>query len=396
MTLDEKLAAIKKQLDEKRASAEAHKAEVRSLLEQDTEDATAKAKEARAAFDKESAEIKDLEEKRSLYEGALEGKQKPAKTVAHKPTTDERRKEINAFIRSKELGKEMNIPAYMLRDGEASADPTTTGVKSADNQSLIPVDQSYVPQRELQTVVDLKPFTHVISAKRAQGVYPTLKNVTGVLHTVEELEKNPTLAKPEFDKVEWKVATYRGAIPISQEDIDDSEADLVGIVNENGQQLKRNTANTAIAGELKKFTAKTVSSIDDLKEINNVELDPAYNRAIIASQSFYNFLDTVKDSNGRYLLQDSIISPSGKTVLGMSVVVVGDTVLGAAGEAHAFLGDLPRAIIFADRADLDIQWVDNDIYGKYLRAGMRFGVATADTKAGFFLTYTAPAAGPKA
>jgi HK97 family phage major capsid protein len=388
MTLDEKLAAIKKQLDEKRASAEAHKAEVRSLLEQDTEDATAKAKEARAAFDKESAEIKDLEEKRSLYEGALEGKQEPAKTVAHKPTTDERRKEINAFIRSKEQGKEMNIPAYMLRAGEASADPTTTGVKSADNQSLIPIDQSYVPQRELQTVVDLKPFTHVIAAKHAQGTYPIVNNVSAVMPSVDELEKNPALAKPEFIKVDWKVVTHRGALPISQEDIDDSEADLVGIVNENAQQLKRNTTNAAIAELLKGFAAKTITSIDDLKAINNKALNPAYSRSLIASQSFYNFLDTVKDGNGRYLLQDSIISASGKTVLGMPVIVVSDTLFGAADEAHAFLGDLPKAILFADRADLDVSWKDDDIYGLYLRAGMCFGVATADTKAGFFLTYT--------
>lgn len=387
MTLDEKFAAIRKQLDEKRASAEAHKAEIRSLLEQDTEDATTKAKEARSAFDKESAEIKDLEEKRGLYEEALKGDEQPAPKAVAKPATDERRKQINAFIRAKELGKEMTIPASMLRDG-ASTDQTTSGIVSSDNPGTIPVDQSYIPQRELQTVVDLKPYTHVISAKHAQGVYPTLKNATGVLHTVAELEKNPALAKPEFDKVEWKIDTYRGAIPISQEDIDDSEADLIGIVNENGQQLKRNTGNAAIATLLKGFTPKEISDIDGLKEINNVELDPAYSRALIASQSFYNFLDTVKDGNGRYLLQDSIISPSGKTVLGMSVVVVGDDVLGAAGEAHAFLGDLPRAVIFADRADLDIQWVDNDIYGKYLRAGMRFGVAVADTKAGYFLTYS--------
>lgn len=391
MTLDEKLAAITKQLDEKRASAEAHKAEVRSLLEKDTEEDTAKAKEARAAFDKETEEVKDLEEKRDLYQGALKGNEKPATKPAIAPKTDERRAEINKFIRSKQTGSAMNIPAEILRADPAAAsdDPATNGLKSADNgAATIPVDQSFIPQREIQTVVDLKPYTHVIPARHAEGSYPTLKNATGVLHTVAELEKNPALAKPEFGKVSYKIETYRGAIPISQEDIDDSEADLVGIVRDNGNQLKVNTTNSVIAGLLKSFTAKAVTSVDDLKEINNVELDPAYSRALIASQSFYNFLDTVKDGNGRYLLQDSIISPSGKTVLGMSVLVVSDTLLGAAGEAHAFLGDVPRAILFADRADLDIQWVDNDLYGQYLRAGVRFGAAVADPKAGFFLTYS--------
>lgn len=391
MTLDEKLASIKKQISETRASAEAHKTEIRSLLEKDTEEDTNKAKEARAAFDKETAEVKDLEEKRDLYEQALKGEEKPATKPAVAPKVNDRRKEINDFIRSKKVGETMTIPAAILREdpAAASADPATSGLKSSDNgSSTIPIDQTFEPQLELQTVVDLKPYTHVIPAAHAQGTYPILKNATDVLHSVEELEKNPALAKPEFNPVSYKIATYRGAIPISQEDIDDSEVDLIGIVNANGQQLKVNTTNAAIAALLEGFTAKTIASVDDLKEINNVELDPAYNRALIASQSFYNFLDTVKDGNGRYLLQDDITSPSGKSVLGMSVIVVADTLLGAAGEAHAFLGDLPRAVLFADRADLDIQWVDNDIYGQYLRAGVRFGTAVADSKAGFFLTYT--------
>jgi HK97 family phage major capsid protein len=70
------------------------------------------------------------------------------------------------------------------------------------------------------------------------------------------------------------------------------------------------------------------------------------------------------------------------------VVVVSDETLGAAGEAHAFLGDIKRAVLFANRADFMIRWVDDNIYGQYLQAGMRFGVAKADEKAGYFLTYS--------
>lgn len=99
-------------------------------------------------------------------------------------------------------------------------------------------------------------------------------------------------------------------------------------------------------------------------------------------------MDTVKDGNGRYLLQDSILTPSGKSVLGMPIAVVSDDTLGAAGEAHAFLGDIKRAILFANRADFMVRWVDDQIYGQFLQAGMRFGVSVADEKAGYFLTYT--------
>lgn len=99
-------------------------------------------------------------------------------------------------------------------------------------------------------------------------------------------------------------------------------------------------------------------------------------------------MDTVKDGNGRYLLTDSILTPSGQSVLGMPIVVVSDDTLGAAGEAHAFLGDIQRAILFEYRADYLVRWTDDQILGTYLTAGMRFGVSVADEKAGYYCTYT--------
>ena len=47
---------------------------------------------------------------------------------------------------------------------------------------------------------------------------------------MEELEKNPELAKPKFKNVPWKIVTYRGQLPISQEAIDDSGVDLTALV----------------------------------------------------------------------------------------------------------------------------------------------------------------------
>ena len=41
--------------------------------------------------------------------------------------------------------------------------------------------------------------------------------------SVEELEKNPALAKPDFTDVPWKVKTYRGAIHLHNEAIDDAD-----------------------------------------------------------------------------------------------------------------------------------------------------------------------------
>lgn len=204
--------------------------------------------------------------------------------------------------------------------------------------------------------------------------------------SVEELEKNPALAKPEFTGVDWKVKTYRGAIPLSQEAIDDADVDLLAIVAEAANQIKVNTTNDAIATVLKDFEAKTAADLDAIKEILNVNLDPAYNVSFVVSQTFYQKLDTLKDKNGRYLLQDSIVSASGKAFLGHPVFVVSDATLGATGEAKAFIGDVQRAVLFADRQELGLRWTDNEIYGQYLQAVVRFDVKKADAKAGYFVT----------
>lgn len=394
MNLDEKIKALQTKLDEQRSKVTGLNTEVRSLVEKaESDDDLAAAKAKRSELDKLNEEIRSGEETMQLYKDAIAGKGKPAQARNKQDGLKEKRDAINAYIRSKgEItdgitmrGKEVVVPDALLRDG---IDPKTDGITSPNVQPTIPVAISYNPQRELETVVDLKQFTNVFAATTASGKYPILKNTATVLSSVAELEKNPKLAKPNFTDVSWEVVTYRGAIPLSQESIDDSAIDLISIVSENASRQKLNTTNAAISTVLKTFTAKETASLDDLKQINNVALDPAYARTIVATQSYYNWLDTLKDANGRYLLQDSIISPSGKMLLGMPVLVIADKLLGADGEAHAFLGDIKRATIFANRADITVRWVDNEIYGQYLQVATRFDVKKADEKAGYFLTHT--------
>ncbi|EJD95141.1 phage major capsid protein [Staphylococcus epidermidis] len=260
-------------------------------------------------------------------------------------------------------------------------------VKSDDVGVTIPEDIKYIPEKEIKTVQDLSELVQKTSVSTASGKYPILKRANAKFNTVAELEKNPELARPEFETVNWEVETYRGAIPISQEALDDSVANLTAIVSENIKEQKINTLNEKIGGVLKAFNPTSVSNVDDLKEIINVKLDPGYDRQIICTQSFYQKLDTLKDGNGRYLLQDSIINTAGNTVLGMNVTVVRDDLLGKNGDALAFIGDVKRGVLFADRTDISVQWIENEIYGKYLMGAFRFDVKQADKNAGFFVTF---------
>jgi len=147
---------------------------------------------------------------------------------------------------------------------------------------------------------------------------------------------------------------------------------------------------------MKSFTAKAIAgeNVDDIKHIINVDLDKAYKRDLVVTQSFYNYLDTLKDKNGQYLLKPAITESSPERLLGLNVYVIEDNLLGNAGEAHAWVGDLSRAILFADRKELQVRWADNDYYAQDLVEIIRFGVLVADKNAGYFLTQTDATATP--
>lgn len=282
-----------------------------------------------------------------------------------------------------ETNEKVNAFEEYMRSRGARRD----NVISDDVGVTIPEDIKYQPEKEVNTVQDLSQLVQKTSVQTASGKYPILKRANAKFSTVAELEKNPELARPEFQTINWEVATYRGAIPISQEALDDSVANITAIVSENINEQKINTLNEKIGAVLKAFNPTTVANVDDLKSIINVKLDPGYDRQIICTQSFYQKLDTLKDGNGRYLLQDSIINTAGNTVLGMNVTVVRDDLLGANGDAKAFIGDVKRGVLFADRTDVSVQWIENEIYGKYLMGAFRFDVKQADKNAGFFVTF---------
>lgn len=374
----EKLKELLAKKDGKRAVINEKTQEMRKLLsnEEATEDDLKKAKALRSDIDKAEDEVRSLEDDIKLYRAAEKGTPAPdgghEKKKRSSETEEEEKRAFNAYLHKEK------------RDG-------VSGITSPDVAPTIPESILYNPENEVKSVTDLSKLVTQFSATTASGKYPVLKRATERMNSVEELAKNPALAKPEFEEVDWKVSTYRGAIPLSQESIDDSAIDLTALVANNANEQKINTTNFAIASVLKAFTAKAVAgeSVDDIKHILNVDLDPAYNKTIVASQSFYQYLDTLKDKNGQYLLHEAITDGSPRTLLGVPVTVVEDELLGAAGEAHAFIGDLARGVLFANRKDIQVRWVDNEVYGQYLQAVTRFDVKQADKKAGYFVTYNA-------
>ncbi len=313
-------------------------------------------------------ELGELRGKMKEYEKAPEKREKEKDMGKRSEEIEEARSAINAFVKSK----------GQVREG---------GFKEADAGILIPVE-ILAPQEKPEDIVDLKNYVKNVSVNSASGKYPVIAKSGSKMSTVEELEQNPELSKPKILNIDYSIATRRGYIPISQEAIDDADYDVTGLIRDEINDQSRNTRNTDIATVLKSATAKSVTGLDGLKDLVNKEIKKVYPVKFIISASLYAELDKLKDKNGRYLLQDSITSSSGKMLFGKEVIVLDDEMIAGAGELKGFVGDPKSFCTFFDRKRTSVEWVDNQIYGKLLAGVVRYDVKKTDADAGLYITYT--------
>ena len=309
--------------------------------------------------------LSELREQMKEYEKTPERREKK-KDMGRR--NKEVRSAINSFVKSK----------GQVREG---------GFKEVDAGILIPVEMLAV-QKKPEDVVDLGNYVKNVSVNSSSGKYPVIAKSGSKMSTVKELEQNPELSKPKISNIDYSIATRRGYIPISQEAIDDADYDVTGLIRDEINDQSRNTRNTDIATVLKSATEKSVTGLDGLKDLVNKEIKKVYPVKFIISSSLYAELDKLKDKNGRYLLQDSITSASGKMLFGKEVVVLDDDMIAGAGELKGFVGDAKSFCTFFDRKQASVEWVDNQIYGKLLAGVVRYDVKKTDTDAGFYITYT--------
>ncbi|HGF7987561.1 TPA: phage major capsid protein [Enterococcus faecium] len=334
----------------------------------------------------EETKATEIQEAKPKEQQAQSEKQESTEPTSNTNPIDKKDKEekrsMEVILNDKKETYTRSINQFIRTKGEKRDGLTTVGA-----EAVIPVDRITKPEKQPETVVDLRQHVGRVPVTTGTGSYPILRANKNKMTSVAELAKNPALANPEFTKVNYEIETYRGYIPVSQEALDDSDIDLGGLVAEHIQRQSLNTSNAAIAAKLQTATAKTVTDIDGLKDIVNVTIDPAYNVKFIASQSFFNELDKMKDNDGRYLLQQDVTVASGYKLLGREVVVMADDVIGtAAGNKVAFVGDPSLFVKFFDRQQASVRWVDNDVYGQLLAGFVRFDVQVADNAAGFYVT----------
>ena len=367
--------------------------ELRSLRAEQVEQAEKavaeeKPEEAQDALE----EIKKLDERitaveeeiKELTEKEKGSKEEPKKEDA--PVADKgEQRSMNQFkpsIKEEKESKEFRgFMDYVKTKGAERRDVT-----SIEADVIIPKEIATKTVEIPNTVVDLREFTQQVKVNSGSGSYPILNPSEDVMSTVAELQANPKLQDPTFNEVKYSIETRRGQISVSEESLADADEDLGNLIAKHIQRQVLNTTNKAIAEKMKSFPAKEISNLDDIKAIINQEIDPAFDLVLVVTQSMYQYLDTLKDKNGIYLLKQDITAESGTSLFGRPVHIIKDELFGAKGEAHMFIGD-KNAILFADRNAVALRWSDHPTYGQILASAIRFDTQVAIEEAGFFVTY---------
>lgn len=193
-----------------------------------------------------------------------------------------------------------------------------------------------------------------------------------------------------FTQVEYNVQTRAGKIALSNEVVEDAAVDIVGEVKAQLEKLVENTDNANIITKLKAFTKVEAIGLDDLKKVNNVTLDPALDKTVIVNQDTFNYLDTLKDADGRYILQPDVTAASGYSLFGNPVVVISNKLLPSPveGTYPMIMGDIKQAIFVARRNQVTTQWEQFDYYSQGLAVIVRNDYQVIDADAARYIEIT--------
>lgn len=303
------------------------------------------------AYDDSNVQV----DKRS-YNEFLDNQQKGEDTKMTKQT----------IIDPQEQGETRSFDNYVRSHGEIRSGLKTDGAQAVIPQEVVtPIFEGANAKQNLAEMATVK------NVSTGSGKYPiSISDPTKFLATKEELATIPDVDASVND-VSFEAKSFAGKIFLSNELIEDSAIDIKAEVQSQLQQLVLNTDNHNVISLLQTLTSENAADIDGLKKIKNTEIDPAVlgsvGSVVITNQDGYNYLDTLKDSQGRYLLTEDVTAQSGKALFGLPIVVVSNAVLpDVSGQFPVFVGNLPQAVAVFRRNNIATNWEQFDSFSQGL------------------------------
>lgn len=273
-------------------------------------------------------------EARTLLDGG-----ETEKAVEALNAVDELKKAYAAEERLFNLAKEAETKTApeTSKNGIAEfAKAARTGFTKAMNET-VGEDGGYTVPQDIDTLIrekktakaSLLDLVTVTPVKTNSGArtYKKRANQTG-FYSVAEKGKIGKKAIPQFERVNYNIQKYAGYYALTNEVLNDSDNNLTNVITSWIGDESRCTANRLILEALAKKTAVEFDGFDGIKKAVNVTLGQAFKAtsAIITNDDGLNYLDTLKDADGRYLLQpmpaDNANRFNGNLVIGGTVVPV--------------------------------------------------------------------------
>ena len=351
-----------------------------------------KALQEQGKVDEAHAKIELLNQARKELEIALEEEKEEFKNIVENGKevgTPKADIDVNKVFNKLVMGKpvtEAEMEVYNIgTPGQVEHTPEKGGY-------LVPEEQANTLKELRRTQIALKDYCNVVPVNTMSGKFPVATDQKGLLTNFEELTE---IGQSEitFAQQSWEVKDYGDIIPVSNTLLEDTNLPLVEIIGSNFVKKAVNTENAEILKLLKNVKTKvTGKDYEDIITALNVKLDPAIasTAVIITNQSGFDYLDKLKDKEGRPLLTTDLSDPSKKLFKGKRILPLTDEVLPQDAKKYPFyVGDLEEFVNFYDRKGIEIARSTEAGFTKnatLLRTIERFDVKTVDAEAVVYVT----------
>lgn len=237
----------------------------------------------------------------------------------------------------------------------------TEGTK-ADGGYTVPEDIKTKVDQYKKAMFSLESLVDVETVKTNSGkrTFQKKAQVTG-FKVVAESGKIQATETPQFELLSYDIKKYAGYMPVTNELLADSDANIINTLVKWLGEEDVATKNAQILAAIGTKAETDLKNIDGIKKAINVTLGSAFagSVTILTNDDGLQYLDTLVDKNGRYLLTPSIQDPAKKVLaVGAStipIVVVPNSVMATKTNKVPFvIGDLKEAVKIFDREKLSI------------------------------------------
>lgn len=353
----------------------AKKAEVKNLVGEN------KVEEAKASKD----ELKKLQDKFDiLYDMYEEEGAENTENAKNKAKENNKKDSIKEFANAARNG-------FNIRN-EMSSGSLTDGGYTIPEDIETRINEYREAKRSLKDLVTVIP----VKTNKGARTYKTRTQQTGFTK-VGEKAKIGKKGTPQFERIAYEIEKYAGYFPVTNELLEDSDAGIADTLIKWIGDESRVTANKLIVEAINTKAKVALNGLDDIKKALNVTIGSAFKSTskVVTNDDGLHYLDTLKDADGKYLLQPDPVTPMvmwlcvGATKIPVEVYPNEDLET-VGNKVPMILGDLEEGIIFWDRKLMNIKTSDTAVIGELnayeedltlYRAIEREDVTTKDTKA---------------